>query len=113
MTAEEYRDAIEALGMGPLEAARLFQINSRTSRRFSSGEYPVSWEIELLLNIMVAKGISIDEIVDATECGDRMPRAVAQIFHLLAIRRITADEIFTSGNLGLPSGITKPRRRER
>jgi hypothetical protein len=57
MNADEYRAAIAALGMTQLGAGRVLGIAGRKSRRFAFGE-EIPWSIEMLLNIMVANGIS-------------------------------------------------------
>jgi len=57
MTADEYRQHIEALGLNQIRAARFLGIADRTSRYFAAG-HPIPQAIELLLRIMVAKKIS-------------------------------------------------------
>ena len=63
MTADQYREAIAALGLSLGSAARVFGINERTSRRFATGN-DIPWYLEMLINIMVAKGVAPDEIKD-------------------------------------------------
>jgi DNA-binding transcriptional regulator YiaG len=38
MTPNEYREAIEGLGLSQIAAARLLGVDARTSRRWASGE---------------------------------------------------------------------------
>ena len=38
MTPDEYREAIEGLGLSQIAAARLLGVDARTSRRWASGE---------------------------------------------------------------------------
>jgi hypothetical protein len=58
MTADQYREALEALGLKPTEAARFLHIDERTGRRWTSGERDVPWVVAALLSVMIARRIS-------------------------------------------------------
>jgi len=58
MTPAQYAKAIADLGMSQVGAARFLKIGERTSRRFIAGESKIPVVAEMLLNIMVAHGIS-------------------------------------------------------
>ena len=56
MTAQEYRDAIEELGLSQVKAARLFGVADRTSRRWAAcDEIPRS--VQLALDLMIEYGV--------------------------------------------------------
>jgi DNA-binding transcriptional regulator YiaG len=53
MTAKEFREALETLGLGNVEASRLFGVDDRTCRRWASGaDIPIA--NAALLRIMIA-----------------------------------------------------------
>jgi DNA-binding transcriptional regulator YiaG len=54
MTADEYRTAIEALGLSQIEAARLLGVDARTSRRWASGEREVPPPAVRFLRYLIA-----------------------------------------------------------
>lgn len=52
MTAADYRDALAALDLSQVGAAKLFRVNERTSRRWAEdGDIPRAVEIALRLMI--------------------------------------------------------------
>lgn len=52
MTSTEYREALAALDLSQVGAAKLFRVNPRTSRRWAeTGDIPRAVEIALLLMI--------------------------------------------------------------
>lgn len=53
MTANQYRKAIEALGMSQQAAADFFGVSLRTSQGYALDEYPVPEAIAKLLRLMV------------------------------------------------------------
>jgi hypothetical protein len=62
MTALEYRDCIEALGLSQIAAAQFLGISPRQSRRLASGErVPEIW-VEIVLRLMVKYNISVDTV---------------------------------------------------
>ncbi|WP_262027614.1 helix-turn-helix domain-containing protein [Microvirga sp. Mcv34] len=61
MTGDQFREAIEALGLSPSEAAKFLGVNSRTLRRWQTGqEIPKS--VVLLLRTMLRLNLSVSEI---------------------------------------------------
>ena len=61
MTADEYREAIEALGLTVLSAGRFLDVNERTARRWANGELSVPPVVAMLLTLMVKYSISVAE----------------------------------------------------
>jgi transcriptional regulator with XRE-family HTH domain len=55
MTADEYRTAIEALGLSQIEAARLLGVDARTSRRWASGEREAPPAVRFLRYLIATK----------------------------------------------------------
>jgi DNA-binding transcriptional regulator YiaG len=58
MTPDEYREAIERLGLSQVGAARLLGIDERTSRRWAIGERDVPAPAERFLRYLIATGKS-------------------------------------------------------
>ena len=63
MNGDDYRDAIEHLGMTQVGSARFLGVNDRTPRNWISGKYPVPVVVSMLLNVMVKKKISPKEVL--------------------------------------------------
>lgn len=53
MTANQYRKAIEALGLSQHRAAEFLGVSPRTSQGYALGEYPVPQSIAKLLRLML------------------------------------------------------------
>jgi hypothetical protein len=58
MNHNEYRDALAALDLTQGAAARFFQVDERTSRRWATGEIPVPHAVALLFRVMIEEDIS-------------------------------------------------------
>lgn len=58
MTPTAYREAIAALDLSQVGAAKLFGVDPRTSRRWALGELPVPRAVELALRIMLTHGVT-------------------------------------------------------
>ena len=58
MTADEYRAALQALGLNVSTGADFLDIGVRTSRRYANGQQAVSRPIALLLRVLIAKKVS-------------------------------------------------------
>jgi len=56
MTPDEYREAIDALGMSQLAAAKLLGVDARTSRRWASGERDIPPPASRFLQYLIATG---------------------------------------------------------
>jgi DNA-binding transcriptional regulator YiaG len=54
VTADEYRSAIETLGLSQLAAAKLLGVDGRTSRRWVSGERDVPAPAARFLQYLIA-----------------------------------------------------------
>jgi hypothetical protein len=58
MTPEQFRLAIERLGLSQVRAARLFGANERSARRWATGETDIPIPVELCLKLMVRHDVS-------------------------------------------------------
>lgn len=56
MTPDQYRTAIETLGLSQVAAARLLGVDARTSRRWACGERDVPAPAERFLRYLIATG---------------------------------------------------------
>lgn len=55
MTRDEYRAALEALGLAQEEVGRLLDVGGRTSRRWASGEVPVPGPVEMHIRLWIER----------------------------------------------------------
>jgi len=60
MTANQYRAALDHLGLTQVGAARLFRVGERTSRRWA--ETGIEGTAEILLRLMLAGKVSATDI---------------------------------------------------
>lgn len=60
MTPTEYREALAALNLSQVGAARLFGVDPRTSRHWAAGSCPPQ-AVALCLRLMLARGVTVDE----------------------------------------------------
>lgn len=58
MTHDEYRDAIDSLGLSQVGAARLLGVDERTSRRWANGERDIPPPAQRFLRYLIATGRS-------------------------------------------------------
>lgn len=58
MTPDEYRTAIEALGLSQIAAARLLGVDPRTSRKWACGERDIPEPAARFLRYLIATGRS-------------------------------------------------------
>jgi hypothetical protein len=65
MTAQEYKDALEALKLTQLDAGELFNIGPRTSRRWALGEARIPASVAMILRLMLRKRVSPSDVVAA------------------------------------------------
>lgn len=56
MTAQQYRDAVAALGMTQVDAAQLLGVDARTSRRWALAERDVPEPVARFLRYLIARG---------------------------------------------------------
>ena len=59
MTANEYRAALDRLGLTQTGAAWLFRADERTSRRWARGERSVQGGVQILIELMLDRTISV------------------------------------------------------
>jgi hypothetical protein len=62
MNHEEYRTALDALGMTQVSSAKFFGVNPRTSRHWALGECSVPHSVSKFLNLMIRLKISPGEV---------------------------------------------------
>ena len=62
MTAKQYQSAIDRLGLSQVGAARLVGADPRTGRRWALGERPVPQCVAILLLLMLAGKITVQDI---------------------------------------------------
>jgi len=63
VTSNEYRNALEFLCMSQGAAAVFFEVDERTSRRWACGEVDIPHAVELMLNYMVRKNLTPEDII--------------------------------------------------
>ena len=59
ITADEYHEAVKNWGLTQRDAEIIFtghDNRGRTSRRWSSGEFPVPYAVGLLIRVMISQG---------------------------------------------------------
>lgn len=62
MTANQYRKAIEALGLSQHRAAEFLGVSPRTSQGYALDEYPVPEAIAKLLRLMIKLGLRPEDV---------------------------------------------------
>lgn len=65
MTANQFRSAIDRLGLSQAGAASLVGADPRTGRRWALGERPVPVCVAILLKLLLAKKITIEDVEKA------------------------------------------------
>lgn len=65
MTANQFRTALDRLGLSQLGAARVFNANDRTVRRWAIGERSVPSGVAIVLRLLLAKKITIADVENA------------------------------------------------
>jgi DNA-binding transcriptional regulator YiaG len=58
MTSNQYRDAIEQLGLTQAAAARLLGVDTRTSKRWANDERTIPGPVERFLKYLIARKTS-------------------------------------------------------
>jgi hypothetical protein len=66
MTAKQFQAAIDRLGLSQVGAARLFGADPRTSRRWALSERAIPESVAILLRLMLAGKITVDDIKAVT-----------------------------------------------
>lgn len=62
MTANQFRAALDRLELSQLGAARLFGTGERTPRRWASGDAAIPESAAILLRLMMAGKVTIEDI---------------------------------------------------
>jgi hypothetical protein len=63
MTGEDYRKAIEHLGMTKVGSARFFGINDKTPHNWITGRNPIPAAVSMLLRVMLHYKLSPHDIL--------------------------------------------------
>src|SRR5215470_20432856 len=71
MTANEYRAALDRLGLTQTGVAWLFRPDERTSRRWARCERSVQGGVQILIELLLDRTISVRDLewVEAALCG--------------------------------------------
>jgi len=72
MTAEEFRNALDQIGVTQAGFARLVELDERTVRRMAADDRDVMQPIAILLTIMIKKKISVAQLLKLMD-DDRDP----------------------------------------
>lgn len=67
MTGEQYKQAIDDLGMTQVGSARFFGVNASTARRWISGGLKIPRAVSTLLHVMIDYGLDPEEIFEQEE----------------------------------------------
>lgn len=67
MTPDQYRTAIEQLGLSQVAAAHLLGVDARTSRRWASGEREVPPPAERFLRYLIASKTQPEKVLRLLE----------------------------------------------
>lgn len=62
MTPTQFRAALNRLGLTQVGAARLFDVDGRTARRWIAGDLPVPTAVAVLINLLLSGKIQISDI---------------------------------------------------
>ena len=62
MNSDSFRHALGRCGISQVAAAKLFDVNERTVRRWASGEDSVPKAVQIALVLMLKLGISVDGV---------------------------------------------------
>jgi hypothetical protein len=66
LTPERFKEAIETVGLTPLSAHLFFGVNDRLVRRWLSGEYDIPRAVEVLIELMIALGVTAEQVEQIT-----------------------------------------------
>lgn len=62
MTPNQYRSAIDKLGLSQVRAAAFLGVSPRTSQGYALGESPVPEPVAKLLRLMIRLGLKPDDV---------------------------------------------------
>jgi len=63
MTSSQFRAAIDRLGLSQTGTARLVGADGRTARRWALGERSVPEPVAIILRLMLAGKVTVDDVV--------------------------------------------------
>lgn len=66
MSSQQYRDALEKLGLTQVGAGELLRVGPRTSRRWALDEARVPGPVAILLRLLLKKRIKLEDIEKVT-----------------------------------------------
>lgn len=69
MTGDEYKAAVEAIGLSVNSARKFFEMSESTSRRYRAGRTPVPKAIAMLLRLMVKQGLMARDVDPPSPMG--------------------------------------------
>ncbi len=67
MTANQFRTAIEKLGLSQRGAGSLFGVDERTSRRWALGERAIPTCVGIMLRLLLAKKITVADVLSVSQ----------------------------------------------
>jgi hypothetical protein len=67
MTANQFRSALSRLDLSQVGAARLFGADGRTTRRWALGERSIPPTVTILLRLLMAGKITVEDIEAAND----------------------------------------------
>jgi DNA-binding transcriptional regulator YiaG len=70
MTHEQFRSAIEELGLSQVAVARLLGVNDRTARRWAAGDLDIPQPVEIVLSLMIEYEITPDDVAALIGAGE-------------------------------------------
>jgi DNA-binding transcriptional regulator YiaG len=73
MNAEQFRHALSRLGLTQTGAARLFDINERTVRRWAADEGPIPRVVALLLRLIILYKVNVHMLMEHDDARERTP----------------------------------------
>ncbi len=79
MKAREFRELVEQLGLSQIEAARLFGVETRSVRRWESGERAVPGPVANFLVYLVTSGITGEDALAVIDDAGNFLRHVAAL----------------------------------
>jgi hypothetical protein len=60
MTADDYRNALDKLGISQIAAGKMLRVGARTSRRWALGEAKVPPSVAMLLELLTKKRLKLE-----------------------------------------------------
>jgi len=62
MTPQEFRAALDRLGLSQVRAAKLFGVDQKAARNWAAGRNKVPYSVAILLRLMVDRKIAPDDL---------------------------------------------------